>query len=76
VSANELPVSAGAIFFGLSEAEASFNSVYGFLRAQVSDAAVAEELAARVFLKAYQHRSKLPAGEAAVYWACASRAIR
>lgn len=80
MSANELPVLAEGVFAGLPEVEACrvdfsrfydvcFSPVYGFLRAQVSDATVAEELAARAFLKAYQHRLKLPAGEAALFWA-------
>lgn len=43
--------------------------VYAFLRAQVHDVSAAEELVGRVFLKAYQHRAKLPeSDEEALFW--------
>ena len=46
----------------------SFRRVYAFVRSQVGAAVVAQELVARVFLKAYRHRRKLPNGEAATIW--------
>jgi RNA polymerase sigma-70 factor (ECF subfamily) len=46
----------------------SFSRVYAFVRSQVGAAVLAQELVARVFLKAYRHRRKLPNGEAATIW--------
>jgi DNA-directed RNA polymerase specialized sigma24 family protein len=46
----------------------SFARVYAFIRSQVGPAVLAQELVARVFLKAYRHRQKLPNGEAAAIW--------
>jgi len=49
--------------------ENSLRHVYSFIRAQVHDISTAEELVGRVYLKAYQHRAKLPASdEEAVFW--------
>jgi RNA polymerase sigma factor (sigma-70 family) len=45
-----------------------FPRVYAFVRSQVGAAVLAQELVARVFLKAYRHRRKLPSGEAAAIW--------
>jgi RNA polymerase sigma-70 factor, ECF subfamily len=42
--------------------------VYSFVRSQVGGKAPAQELVARVFLKAYRHRKKLPQGGAATTW--------
>jgi RNA polymerase sigma-70 factor (ECF subfamily) len=47
---------------------AAFHRVYSFVRMQVSSVALAEELVARVFLKAYRHRKKLPQGDSALTW--------
>lgn len=46
----------------------AFPRVYSFIRSQVGAPAPAQELVARVFLKAYRHRRKLPGGEAASIW--------
>lgn len=46
----------------------AFPRVYSFIRSQVGAQASAQELVARVFLKAYCHRSKLPRGGAATTW--------
>lgn len=48
--------------------EGAFPRVYAFVRAQVASRAVAEEIVARVFLKACEHRQALPAGEQGVFW--------
>lgn len=49
--------------------EDSLRHVYSFIRAQVHDVSIAEELVGRVYLKAYQHRAKLPASdEETVFW--------
>jgi RNA polymerase sigma-70 factor (ECF subfamily) len=47
---------------------AAFPRVYSFIRMQVSSVALAEELVARVFLKAYRNRTKLPDGEGSLTW--------
>lgn len=46
----------------------AFPRVYSFIRAQVGSATLAQELVARVFLKAYRHRSRLPEGEDGLTW--------
>lgn len=46
----------------------AFPRVYAFVRTQVSSVALAQELVARVFLKAYRHRKSLPAGERGLTW--------
>ena len=46
----------------------TFPRVYAFVRSQVGSTVVAQELVARVFLKVYSHRRKLPNGEAAATW--------
>jgi RNA polymerase sigma-70 factor, ECF subfamily len=49
--------------------EDSLRHVYSFIRAQVEQAHVAEELVGRVYLKAYKHRSKFPeSDEEALFW--------
>lgn len=52
-----------AEFYGIA-----FPRVYAFVRTQVSSVALAQELVARVFLKAYRHRKSLPAGERGLTW--------
>lgn len=42
--------------------------VYAIVRHQVSTAEAAQEIVSRVFLKAYQHRHKIPAGDAGLHW--------
>lgn len=42
--------------------------VYAFVRSQVSDTHTAQDLVSHIFLKAYHHRDRLPAGQAAVLW--------
>jgi RNA polymerase sigma-70 factor (ECF subfamily) len=46
----------------------AFPKVYAFIRCQVATTETAQELVSRVFLKAYRHRDKTPAGEAAMQW--------
>ncbi len=46
----------------------AFPRVYGFVRSQVGDVTTAQEIVGRIFLKAYRHRRKAPAGEAALLW--------
>jgi RNA polymerase sigma-70 factor (ECF subfamily) len=48
--------------------EATFPRVYSFLRSQVGSTPEAQELAGRVFLKAYTHRRRAPRGDTAVLW--------
>lgn len=49
--------------------EACFRHVYSFIRAQVQNTDVAEELVSRIYLKAYKHRSKFPdSDEEALFW--------
>jgi RNA polymerase sigma-70 factor (ECF subfamily) len=48
--------------------EATFSRVYSFLRSQAGSTSEAQELAGRVFLKAYTHWSRAPRGDAAVLW--------
>lgn len=47
---------------------AAFPRVYAFVRYQVSSIEAAQEVVSRVFLKAYKHRERIPAGEAAMHW--------
>jgi RNA polymerase sigma-70 factor (ECF subfamily) len=62
--AAEVAVDAGfAAFY-----ETTFPRVYSFLRSQVGSTPEAQELAGRVFLKAYTHWGRAPQGDAAVLW--------
>lgn len=47
---------------------AAFPRLFAFVRYQVSSTEAAQEVVSRVFLKAYRHREKIPAGEAGMYW--------
>lgn len=47
---------------------ATFRQVYAYARSHVSDAATAEELTSRIFLKAYEQRHRAPTGDAQRYW--------
>lgn len=47
---------------------ATFRQVYAYARAHVANAAAAEELTSRVYLKAYEHRARAPVGERQRYW--------
>lgn len=49
--------------------EVAFPRVYAFIRSHVASMQVAQDIAGRVFLKAYQHRAKLPVGEEGMLWA-------
>lgn len=46
----------------------SFPKVYAFIRSQVGHASTAQDLVSRIFLKAYRHRAKAPAGDAEILW--------
>ncbi len=49
--------------------EGSVRQVYSFIRAQVHNVSTAQELVGRVYLKAYQHRSKFPeSDEETTFW--------
>jgi len=47
---------------------ATFRQVYAFARAHVADAATAEELTSRIYLKAYQRRHRAPAQDRQRFW--------
>jgi len=47
---------------------AAFPRVYAFVRYQVSTTETAQEIVSRVFLKAYRHRHKIPAGDSGTHW--------
>jgi RNA polymerase sigma-70 factor (ECF subfamily) len=47
---------------------ATFRQIYAYARAHVADAATAEELTSRIYLKAYGLRDRAPAGERQRYW--------
>jgi RNA polymerase sigma-70 factor (ECF subfamily) len=46
----------------------AFPRVYGFVRTQVASVEAAQDVASRIFLKAYRHRSKAPDGPDAIVW--------
>jgi RNA polymerase sigma-70 factor (ECF subfamily) len=46
----------------------AFSKVYAFIRSQVQDASVAQEIVSRVFLKAYCNCDKAPANDGAISW--------
>ncbi len=46
----------------------AFPRVYGFVRTQVPNVQTAQEVASRIFLKAYKHRSKAPEGPESFIW--------
>jgi RNA polymerase sigma-70 factor (ECF subfamily) len=48
--------------------EAAFPKVYAFIRCQVANAETAQDLTSRVFVKAYRHRRRQPAQDAAMQW--------
>lgn len=48
--------------------ESKFRHVYSFLRSQIGSTAEAQDLAGRVFLKAYTHWGRAPRGDAATLW--------
>ena len=47
---------------------ATFGQVYTFVRAHVADAATAEELTSRIYLKAYQLRARAPEPDRQRFW--------
>lgn len=47
---------------------AAFPKVYSFIRSQVGNVQTAQEIVGRIFLKAYKHHRKAPAGEASMLW--------
>lgn len=49
--------------------EAALPRIYAFIRSQVANRETAQEIVARIFLKAYKHRARLPANEEALIWA-------
>jgi RNA polymerase sigma-70 factor (ECF subfamily) len=53
-------------FVGLYQS--TFREVYGFVRSQVADAATAEELVSRIYLKAYQRRQAAPPQDRQRFW--------
>lgn len=46
----------------------TFREVYAFVRSQVADAATAEELVSRIYLKAYQRRLAAPPQDRQRFW--------
>jgi RNA polymerase sigma-70 factor (ECF subfamily) len=46
----------------------AFPKVYAFIRSQVRTVETAQDIVGRIFLKAYQHYPKAPAGAAALVW--------
>lgn len=46
----------------------TFPRIYSYVRSQVSDVAIAQEIVGRIFLKAYRHRLKMPPGDGALIW--------
>jgi len=48
--------------------DANFARIYSFIRSHVGSTSAARELVSRVFLKAYTHAHRAPAGDAAVLW--------
>jgi len=46
----------------------TFRELYAFVRSQVADAATAEELVGRIYLKAYQRRQAAPAADRQRFW--------
>lgn len=46
----------------------AFPKVYSFVRSHVRTAEIAQDVVGRVFLKAYKHFPKAPAGSAALVW--------
>lgn len=48
--------------------EEAFPRVYAFVYAQVGDPHLASEVAGRVFLRAYQARTRVPGGGEAMFW--------
>ena len=46
----------------------AFPRVYSFIRSQVGSVQSAQDVVGQVFLKAYRHHSKAPAGPAAMAW--------
>lgn len=76
-AAQALDVGAGASVSSVAAAHearfesmyrATFTRVYAFVRSQVATVDTAQELVSRIYLKAYQHRSKAPADEAMIQW--------
>ncbi len=47
---------------------ATFPRVYSFIRSQVGNLHTAQDIVGRIFLKAYRHHAKAPAGPAATVW--------
>jgi RNA polymerase sigma-70 factor (ECF subfamily) len=47
---------------------ATFRELYAFVRSQVADAATAEELVSRIYLKAYQRRQAAPPPDRQRFW--------
>ena len=62
----ELDTQASDVFGALYEA--AFPRVYSMVRCQVATTEAAQEIVSRVFLKAYQHRGKIPEGDGAMFW--------
>ena len=46
----------------------AFPRVYSFIRSQVANIQTAQDIVGRIFLKAYRHYAKAPAGPAATVW--------
>ena len=46
----------------------AFPRVYSFIRSQVGSPQTAQDVVARIFLKAFRHHSKAPQGSAAMVW--------
>ena len=46
----------------------AFPRVYAFIRSQVGNVQTAQEIVGRIFLKAYKHHRKAPAGDASMLW--------
>lgn len=60
------PVSADTAFATLYKA--AFPRVYAVVRCQVATVDAAQEIVSRVFLKVYQNRDRIPAGDGALNW--------
>jgi RNA polymerase sigma-70 factor (ECF subfamily) len=48
--------------------DAAFPQVYAFVRWQVSNTEIAQDLVSRIFVKAYRHRLRQPGPDARMHW--------
>ena len=48
--------------------ETAFSRVYSFVRSQVPNVEIAQELVGRIFFKVYRHRAKTPGDDTAIVW--------